>query len=154
MAKRNNRVVHQKPSNQTSLTQPQLRQVTKTTVEHKIAFRQELYSGPLPHPETLARYDQIVPGSAERIISVFEKQVDHRHKLENKFFDQRASESKLGTACITVLAIVLIGSGTFLVFNNKEVTGMITSLSGLLPIAFGYIRGKMIQSQNLSKKEK
>lgn len=34
---------------------------------------QHHYSGPLPHPETLAKYDQIVPGAAERIITMAEK---------------------------------------------------------------------------------
>lgn len=34
---------------------------------------QHVYSGPLPEPEALAKYDQIVPGAAERILTMAEK---------------------------------------------------------------------------------
>lgn len=42
------------------------------------------YSGPLPLPEDLARYDQVVPGAAERIIKMAENEMQHRHDNDNK----------------------------------------------------------------------
>ena len=42
------------------------------------------FQGPLPPPQILNHYDQIVPGSAERIISLWESQVRHRQELEKK----------------------------------------------------------------------
>ena len=44
----------------------------------------KMHSGPLPDPETLAGYERVAPGSAERIILMAEKQQDHRHNNENK----------------------------------------------------------------------
>ena len=41
------------------------------------------FSGPLPHPEILERYNSAVPGGAERIIAMAEKQSDHRMRLES-----------------------------------------------------------------------
>lgn len=38
------------------------------------------FSGPLPPPEMLARYEEIVPGVAERIVVVVEEQ--HRHRMD------------------------------------------------------------------------
>lgn len=52
---------------------------TKQTIH----LQQQHYSGPLPHPEALERYNQIVPGAAERIIKMAEKEMDHRHKNED-----------------------------------------------------------------------
>ena len=37
------------------------------------------FSGPLPPPEMLARYEETVPGAAERIIVITEEQ--HRHRM-------------------------------------------------------------------------
>ncbi len=49
-----------------------------------IQVSQQHYSGPLPRPEDLAKYDQIVPGAAERIIKMAEKEMQHRHATEDK----------------------------------------------------------------------
>ena len=39
-------------------------------------------SGPLPPPEMLAQYEEILPGAAERILSMAERQAEHRQKME------------------------------------------------------------------------
>lgn len=40
------------------------------------------HSGPIPDPMTLERYDQILPGAAERIIKMAEDQSTHRREIE------------------------------------------------------------------------
>jgi len=45
-------------------------------------IRQE-FAGPLPHPSVLAGYDDVVPGSAERILRMAEKQLEHRIGTES-----------------------------------------------------------------------
>lgn len=40
------------------------------------------YSGPLPPPEILARYEKAFPGCAERILAAFEKEGEHRRQLD------------------------------------------------------------------------
>lgn len=40
------------------------------------------FSGPLPHPEDLAKYEQILPGAADRLIRMAEQQAAHRQNLE------------------------------------------------------------------------
>ena len=42
------------------------------------------YSGPLPDPETLGKYDLVVPGSAERIIRMAEEEAKARRDNERK----------------------------------------------------------------------
>ena len=41
------------------------------------------FSGPLPPPEDLERYDKVIPGAAERIISMAEEEMKHRHVNED-----------------------------------------------------------------------
>jgi uncharacterized membrane protein len=45
---------------------------------------QRTHSGPLPDSHTLEEYNRIIPNGAERIMTVFEKQSDHRMELEKK----------------------------------------------------------------------
>ena len=46
---------------------------------------QQHYSGPIPPPEYLAKYNEIHPGLAERIIIMAESESVHRRKIENRF---------------------------------------------------------------------
>lgn len=41
------------------------------------------HSGPLPAPETLKQYNDILPGAADRIISMAEEAAGHRRKMES-----------------------------------------------------------------------
>lgn len=53
-----------------TVAHPQL--VTTTTTE--------TFAGPVPHPDLLAKYEQIVPGAAERIIKMAENEQQVRHE--------------------------------------------------------------------------
>src|ERR1700687_4427800 len=47
--------------------------------------RQEtLFQGPLPRPEDFAAYERVLPGAADRILKMAEKQGDHRQLLERR----------------------------------------------------------------------
>lgn len=64
------------------------------------------YSGPLPHPDILAQYDQIVPGSARQIINSFHSQTEHRISIEKKVIEADTWKSKLGLVAGFVIALV------------------------------------------------
>jgi hypothetical protein len=44
---------------------------------------QALHQGPLPTPQDLFEYDRLLPGSAERIIAMAEREQAHRMNLED-----------------------------------------------------------------------
>jgi len=47
-----------------------------------IAVHEERHSGPLPPPRQLAEYDKAVPGGAERIFQMAEREQAHRHEIQ------------------------------------------------------------------------
>jgi len=51
-----------------------------------VAMRAE-FKGPLPPPEMLQRYEEIHPGTAERVLQQFERETQHRHAIEQKIVD-------------------------------------------------------------------
>lgn len=62
----------------------------------QIEYAEVSYSGPLPAPADLQAYELIVPGAAERIISAFERQTEHRHDLELRVIEGSEGRSGLG----------------------------------------------------------
>lgn len=58
-----------------------------------------LYGGPIPPPEMLSAYDEVVPGLAKRIAKNWENQTSHRQSLERR--------SQLYALTIVILAIAV-----------------------------------------------
>jgi len=42
----------------------------------------QLYQGPIPHPDVLAKFDDRVPGTAVRLINLAVEESEHRRKME------------------------------------------------------------------------
>lgn len=70
----------------------QAEQVKQVVVE---AIRSE-FSGPMPPPSILSGYEKILPGAADRILSMAEKQSAHRQKMEEKMIKTESRDSLLG----------------------------------------------------------
>src|SRR3989344_3906565 len=108
------------------MTQDSRRQANKNSVSGEVIVHQsQSFSGPLPPPEALARYEQVVRGAAERIIAMAEKQAMHRQDLEAKVIRSDISNSRLGLWFGLTIGVVGIVSGTFLAYNGHAVVGTI-----------------------------
>ena len=49
-----------------------------------IASHSSFFSGPLPPPEILIRYNDATPDAADRILKMAEKQAEYRHRRDEK----------------------------------------------------------------------
>ena len=61
--------------------------VTKPANRENVLITQEkteFFQGPTPPPEVLERYDELVPGTAERLIALGIEESRHRRKLEQE----------------------------------------------------------------------
>ena len=88
-------------------------------VEH----RQELFFGVLPHPNHLRQYDEIVPGGADRIITMVEKQGDHRRGMEKKNIGGDLIKSYFGLVAGLIVALAMIGAGTYVIVKGHDWAG-------------------------------
>lgn len=70
--------------------QPQIQAVKHVQVSH-----QKLHQGPLPAPEDLQHYDDLLPGAAERIFRMAEIEQQHRHEQESKSISSELSTRDL-----------------------------------------------------------
>lgn len=67
-------------------------------------------SNPLPHPEILEGYDYVIEGSAERILSMFEREQEHRHKWEERALRTHTISTILGQLLGFLIATSVFGA--------------------------------------------
>lgn len=87
------------------------------------------WSGPLPPPSVLQAYEDIVPGAADRLLSMAERQMSHRIHQEERVVRGDAWRSTLGIVVGFFLSAGIIGGGIYLVANDHDLAG--TALIGL-----------------------
>lgn len=95
-------------------------------------------SGPLPDAEELERYNQVVPGAAERIIRMAEKEQDAAHTALRRELNLKT----IGLASGSVMAWAGIGLAYYMVFSGSDhIHYVIASIAGLVGVA---LTGRMI----------
>src|SRR5213592_1328991 len=78
-------------------------------------FSGAMFSGPLPPPEVLTKYNEAVPNAAERILVLAERQAEHRQKLEAKVIASNTFNQTLGSIFAFILGLAAIGGGIYLI---------------------------------------
>ncbi len=120
--------------------------------ELRIQAMMRSFSGPLPPPEALERYNQILPGAAERIIAMAESQHSHRLELEKHVITSNVSAQKLGTVLGFIVAMTVVIGGMFLVHEGKSGEGLAAILTALASLVGVFLYSKHEQQKDLAKK--
>ncbi len=84
--------------------------------------------GFLPAPEELARYEKVVPGGAERILEMAEKQSMHQREMENKSVSADIRGAKMKQILTFVLALAAGVLGGVLLITGSELAGLMVIL--------------------------
>lgn len=106
------------------------------------------YSGPLSLlPEDLAKYDQVVPGAAERIIKMAESEMEHRHVQEN-----RMSKSVIITTIISIIfaflsVIILSGITFYALYKGYDTVAASIAVGAIAAVAGVFIFFKSKQNK-------
>lgn len=105
-------------------------------------IRQE-FAGPLPHPSVLAGYDDVVPGSAERILRMAEKQLEHRIGTESLLAREQMRQATRGQHYALFICSLALVIAAGLAFSGHEVTASIIGGLDLIGLAAVFIAGKV-----------
>lgn len=102
------------------------------------------FSGPIPPPSLMAGYEKLLPGAADRILCMAEKQSDHRQKMEMELLRSDARDSLLGIIFAFVLSITCLVAGVLIVFLNNNVgaavCGSLLGVSGIASITGVFLK--------------
>lgn len=93
------------------------------------------HSGPIPDPDTLERYNQIIPNAANRILEMAEKEQAHRHK-------EHTGDRSLkgwGLACGMLVAASLVGMCLYSMYlgHFEIVRGVLMWGGGIIAVLVG-----------------
>jgi len=108
------------------------------------------FSGPIPHPTILKGYEEVLLGSADRILSMTEKEGEHRRKIETELVKNDNIRSYLGQIAGFTIAIVGLGGSIYLGINDKVWASGIMSAGTLTGLVTVFVKGdkeRRIQSE-------
>lgn len=111
------------------------------------------FSGPIPPPELLKGYNEVVKDGAERIVIMAEKQSNHRMKLEDHAIREELKQSRLGQVFGFVLGIVgLLLAAILAILDHETIAGIFatTTILGLVTV---FVLGKKAQKKDLEDKD-
>jgi uncharacterized membrane protein len=112
--------------------------------EAPVTYHAQRFSGPLPHPDILEQYDKVVPGAAERILSKFEAQTEHRIKIEGQVVFTSNLKEILGLTAAFVITLVALVGGIYTALQGKPLLGGSLSFAGLAMIVGAFIAGRIV----------
>lgn len=117
-------------------------------------IRQESFAGPIPPPQVLKGYEDILPGSADRILKMAENQQQHRIDIEKKAISSQADNSKRGQvfAFIVFILCTIIGI-VFAYLGMKTFAGVFLTTTMVTLVAL-FIGEKVKIRSNLKDKAK
>lgn len=125
----------------------------KTVVSAMIALSvNRVWNGPIPPPDILAGYNDIIPGGAERILRMAEKQSDHRIEIEKTVIDRELNQSGRGQNYAALIVILVLIASFVLIYTDHDLAGGVLGAVDLVAVASVFIIGKYAQKRDLSKK--
>lgn len=100
------------------------------------------FSGPLPPPEILAEYEKVIPGFAERLLSMTEENAKHRRATESTysagFVEHHADMRKIcarGQWCALLVAFLYVGAGGAFMYFGFPGSGATIICTGAVSMA-------------------
>src|SRR5438046_632249 len=96
------------------------------------------FQGPLPQPEILKAYQDLLPGLAERIIAMAEDEAAHRRRIEEKIVNGQLQEARryrrsewIGQVCGLAIGITSIVAAVYAGVHGAQITGSFIGTAGV-----------------------
>ena len=116
------------------------------------------FSGPLPHPQLLEKYNEVVPGSAKMIIEMAEKQAIHRQELEKNVINSDIKNSKSGLIFGFIIGISGILGGIIIIAvsqaTSQIIAGSVISGASLASLVGTFVYGSQGRKKEREEKKK
>jgi uncharacterized membrane protein len=129
----------------TETLQPMLRpgELPRARASITAVVKTSVHQGPIPSPRQFGEYNEILPGSADRILSMAEKEQGHRHQWERRHLIGDVITNFVQLLLGFALSLALIGGAVYCAKDAPWVAGLLVSVS-----AFGLV-GAFIKGRRL-----
>lgn len=109
---------------------------------HKLRKIEAMYEGPIPPPAHFRDYESVLPGAADRILSMAEQERKDRQKNTRTDIKLYYTSKILSKILFTTICLATLIIGAYLVSNGHGLTGIASILGGLGTIAGGFFYSK------------
>lgn len=114
---------------------------------------QSEFSGPIPPPSIISGYEETLPGAADRILAMAEKQSEHRQNMERIMVTSESRDGLLGILFAFILGMGCIIAAIVIVVmvpqNAGAISGALIGVTGIGSIIATFIKSTR---QNTSKR--
>lgn len=100
------------------------------------------FQGPIPPPMLLRQYEDVVPGSADRLIRLTEKQTDHRIDMERTIVKGRVGLSVRGQVMAFVLSVFFGVIALWLGLEGHDRLAGTIAVTTIIGLAVVFVLGK------------
>lgn len=112
---------------------------------------QHYSSRPIPSPAELEQYENINEGFAHRIISMAEREQNHRHMIEETGVNAAVAAEKRGQTYVLIISAFVIGGLVGLGYLGHPVWGLTFALPALAGLAYPLITGSRQKKRDNGK---
>lgn len=157
--RRRNSKAHNSPivaAAQQALNDPDLSEHQREKILVRSVEKHEIFSGPMPHPDDMRAYGDLIPNAGERFMSLWEREQTRRHEREQveedlAKADQAASASlaKRGQWLAFVIALCVLVLSVVLAYGGHETLAVAMATLDLATLVGVFLHG----GQALRKRE-
>jgi uncharacterized membrane protein len=109
------------------------------------------FVGPLPPPELLGAYDKILPGLAERIVLMAEKEQSQRHELGDRILKIESRNSLWGLIFAFVIGMTGIVGGLVVAASGVPWPGAVVSGAALASLVGTFVYGTRSRREQIKE---
>lgn len=112
------------------------------------AYKKEFFSGPIPHPEILKGYDDVMPGLGKIVVDMAVKEQDNRITNERKMIEAAISESKRGQYFGLSIAVMFLIAAVVLGINGHDWLAAILGGGTLVSLVLAFLSNRQTKSSD------
>jgi len=127
---------------------------TRQPPARRVSASISAFQGPLPPPEMLERYNQVVPNGADRIVGMAETQLRHRQGLESTVVNGNVTSQKPGQVFAFILGFIAIVGGIVLIGIDKNTQGLAAIITAFVALAGVFVYGRWEQERERERKRR
>jgi uncharacterized membrane protein len=114
--------------------------------------RSSSFSGPIPHPDILSGYNDVVKEGAERVLAMAERQSAHRINLEEHVVKEELRQSRRGQTFGFTLGIIGMMISAFMAYTGHETVAAIFGSTTIVGLVTVFVVGRKMQEKDLTEK--
>ena len=126
-------------------------QPDKENKANSLRLTEASYHGPIPPSSEFKRYEEVLPGAADRIITMAEEERKDRNRNTRLEIKLHYGSKMFAQFIFSLISLGTIGAGVYLITEGSNLSGLASIITGLGAIAGGFFFAQKSESKEDGK---